>query len=213
MAWYDALTSGAGLDALGLGVGAAGTGFGVWDLVNANQQARNRDFQARHWPMQHPVGSYMPQLNDAVRAAMARPSASNMATAGLDPSGGAFTQGITDSLSKQYTDIYNMSEQQRLADFQAYLQSLGQPRQAMGSVAGLPQALQWMQVARALRQPQQQAAPGAADTTNLPGMELYGPSSSLGRELQTSWPQGDVSGGKFGGQYPSFYPDYATDYQ
>lgn len=213
MAWYDSLMGGAGLDALGLGVGAAGTGLGIWDLVNANQQARHRDFLARHWPMQHPYGSYMPQLSDAVRAAMVRPSAANMASAGLDPSGGAFTQGITDSLSKQYSDIFNQSENQRMSDYQAFMQGLPQGRQSMGSVAGLPQALQWMQVARALRQPQQ-GPPGVADTTNLPNMDIYSPGSPLGGDFKTNWPQGDVSGGKFEGQYGGgFYPDYAMSAQ
>jgi hypothetical protein len=205
-----ALTDSA-LDWLGLGMGGAGTGFGIYDIVKAHQDAAKRDFAIKHWTMQHPYGSYMPQLSDQVRAAMIRPSAANLATAGLDPSGGAFTQGVTDSMAKMYSDLFGQSEAQRMSDYQAFITGQGGPPQSSGSVAGLPQALQYMQIARALRQPQQAGPTGAADTRNLPNMDLYTPGSPLGSDFQTNWPQGDVSGGTFPGQYQSFYPDYATE--
>lgn len=191
------------LDALSLGVGAAGTGMGIWDIVRANADAANRDFQIKHWLRQHPTGSYMPQLTDEVRAQMIRPTAANLGTAGIDPTGGAWRSAIADALTSQYSNLYNQGEQQRLQDFGAFYQGQGQPHQAQGSVAGLPQALQWMQLSQALRQPQGQSQTGAAYTGGLPGMQDTSvPDYQFG---PTGGEFGEFGGGGRGFQYPPEY--------
>ena len=217
--------------AASLGIGALGTGMGIYDQWRASQAIRERQKLAEQLLKSGPQ-AYEPNWSpEQLQARYFRPAAQNMAMRG-QTEGGAFRDSLADAALKAEYDRNQMG----VSRFGAALNSLGYGPTvpATGSVGGLGQSLQNIMLMNALRQrPQQEtgaASFGAASQGGdaydrimnqqmlstfqgqIPDLNLYGgrmtvPQGGTGYSLtnfgqQAPYPQQSVGG---------FYPDYSME--
>lgn len=135
------------LQALSLGVGAAGTGMGLWDAYQANKQAEDRRKLAEQFSRMGPTAFNPNWSSEQLQAMYFRPAATFQASQGITD-GGAFRQALADAALKAEADRNQIGNQ----IFQSRLGALGygQPRQASGSVGGFGQALNNIMLQQAL---------------------------------------------------------------
>lgn len=175
MAWWDSLLSygqNNPLEALSLGVGAAGTGMGIYDMIRANQE---RADQARKMEQLYRMGpeAFMPRQTSAQLAAYLKPYQADLATRGIDPSGGSGQSALADALLKNYLQLYQTGQN----TYGQKLQALGlmQPPTGGGDTGAFGKALAYAMMARAAQQ-RNQTQPGIADVsafdTSIPDLSL-----------------------------------------
>jgi hypothetical protein len=160
--WDDLLQLGS------LGVGAAGTGFGVYEMIKA-RQAQAEQQKKLESLRTGGVSPFMPNQTPEQMQAFLRPYRADLAVAGLDPASGAGRSALADALAKNQQQQYGMG----LQGYNAALAALmgQQPQQASGDLGGFGKAMALAMMARAMKQGQQgQAQPGQAMTQNL-GMD------------------------------------------
>ena len=136
------------LGALSLGMGAAGTGMGIYDAYRSSQQQEQRRKLAESMMRMGPQ-AYNPNWSpQQLEARYFRPAATFSAERGIT-SGGAFRSALADAALKAELDRNQMGNQ----IFQSRLGALGygQPRQASGSVGAFGGALQNLMMMNALR--------------------------------------------------------------
>lgn len=217
MSWWDTPYSWASnnpLDVASLGLGALGTGFGIWNQYQAGQQferaqrealLRNQERQrlAEQFASMGP-GAFAPNFSKAQLAARYfRPASQFMQMQGMTD-GGAYRQALADAAVKAEFDRLQMGNQ----IYQSRLGALGygQPAGPMatlpasGNTGALGGALQNLMLMRALRgqgggqqqQPYGQAWGGAFAggdnfdrTRGNSSMDYDVPAWNL----QSSWPQ------------------------
>lgn len=135
------------MDALSLGVGAAGTGMGIFDQYRTNKQANDRRKLAEQFSRQGPAGSMPNWSPQQLQAMYFRPAAQFMAERG-QTQGGSFTQALADAALKAESDRNQIGNQW----FNSRVSALGagQPVPASGSMGAFGQALQNIQLRKAL---------------------------------------------------------------
>jgi hypothetical protein len=202
MAWYDDLYGSVGpLGALSLGVGAVGTGMGIWDQYQANEAAQKREHLAEQMMRMGP-GAYAPNYSpEQLQSMYFRPAASFMQSQGRT-SGGDFTQGLADAALKAEGDRQALGNQIYSARLAAL--GYGPPPGPSGTTGALGQSLQSLMLMQALagrnRQPEQ---PGQA-TTNWMGGYPYQPFYPQGAQQQEP-----MTGG-WGSYMPTMYESTRT---
>ncbi len=178
------------LGALSLGMGAAGTGMGIYDAYKSSQQQEQRRKLAESMMRMGPQ-AYNPNWSpQQLEARYFRPAATFSAERGIT-SGGAFRSALADAALKAELDRNQMGNQ----IFQSRLGALGygQPRQASGSVGAFGGALQNLMMMNALRGrnqlPQQ---PGAAYNPAQYNPGTWGGGAG-GTNFYPDLPMGDMS--------------------
>lgn len=171
--------------ALSLGMGAVGTGMGIWDQYQASQRLKDRQKLAEQYAKMGP-GAFAPNYSpQQLQAMYFRPAAQNMALAG-QTDGGAFRQALADSALKAESDRIQLGNQ----IFQSRVGSLGYgpPQGPSGNTGAFGGALQNVMLMNALKG---RAPYGPAQT-----QQPQGPA-----QFSMTQPQQPNSGG--GGFYPS----------
>lgn len=204
------------MQALSLGIGAAGTGMGIYDQMQANKriEQQNKAYAERQRLAEQlsrmgPQG-FAPNLTGEQVQAYMRPWMGTAAQQGLDPSGGAWRQAGADAAAKLELERLGLGNQ----IYQSRLGALGygtpdrMQQPAQGNVGGLGSALQNIMLMQALarRGTQQPSQPGAAYTGGMTGtsdwlrdqsiypvssMDLSIPQYNYGafKQPQINWPQ------------------------
>lgn len=181
MAWWDALLNSAGgyvsnnpLEALTLGVGAAGTGMGIYEMMRARQAQADRQKQIDELYRQGPE-SFMPRQTPAQLAAFLKPYQADLAMRGIDPSSGSGQAALADALLKNYMTLY----QQGAGTYGQKIQALGLGGGDVGGgdTSAFGKALAYAMLARAAGR-QTNPSPGLTDfaaptaATGNPGYEF-----------------------------------------
>lgn len=179
------------LGLLSLGVGAAGTGMGIWDQYHASKQQEDRRKLAENFSRMGPT-AYNPNWSpEQLQAMYFRPAASFMASQGITD-GGAFRQALADAAVKAEADrnqIGNQIYQSRLGAL-----GYGPTRQPTGNVGGFGAALQNLMLMNAMNgkapyRPQQygqQQQPGAVAPWGTFGGDA-GRNSMYGQMQNNQW--------------------------
>lgn len=147
------------LAALSLGVGAAGTGLGIYDQYKAQQAAEQRQKLAESFLKMGPY-AFAPNWSPAQLQAMYfRPAASFMQGQGITD-GGAFRQALADAALKADSDRFQLGNQALGTRMQGL--GYGPPPGATGTTGAFGQSLQNLMLMRALAARNEQAAAAAS---------------------------------------------------
>lgn len=187
------------LGALSLGVGAFGTGMGIYDQFKASEEQQKRRKLAESMMRMGPT-AYNPNWSpQQLEATYFRPASTFMAERGIT-SGGAFTQGLADAALKAEGDRNRLGNE----IFQSRLGALGYgpTRQPTGNTQAFGSALQNLMLMNAMRyrpqngmatQAQQPGAtyPGVGMVGQYPqgigGVGSFYPSAAYGDDQQQSF--------------------------
>lgn len=194
------------LAALSLGVGAAGTGFGIYDQWRANQEVARRNKLAESFIKAGPYAFAPNWSPEQLKAMYFRPASGFMQERGLT-SGGTFQGALANAALQADKDRFQLGNQA----LGARLQGLGynNPVPASGSVGAFGQSLNnllLMQALSARNKTQQQPTPNTLSPFD-PMLANYGigPDDSLGNQpsLTTAGGIGNLYPEEFSGYGPS----------